>query len=340
MRRMDKARARRGTVAVEAICLGEALIDLVSTTSGVALIEAPAFKKAPGGAPANVAVGLARLGVKAGFIGKVGDDDFGHFLARVLCDNGVDTSQMRFEKTARTALAFVSLKEGGERDFMFYRHPSADMLLRPEEVAPEYIAQARAFHYGSISLIGQPSRNATLRAVDLARKHGLILSCDPNLRLPLWGDPQRACEGMKTAIGQAHVVKVSEEELAFVTGLSGVEEGSQQLLEGGAQLVAVSLGARGCYYATRKARGHVTGWAVEPVDTTGAGDGFVAGMLAGLLEMLEPRQSAGDLSPASLREIFGFANGVGALTTLKRGAIPALPTRSRVEQFLREVRYP
>ena len=322
---------------VQVVCLGEALIDMVSIVSGVSLMEAPAFKKAAGGAPANVAVGLARLGVKAGFIGKVGDDDFGRFLAKVLHDNGVDTSQMRFEKTARTALAFVSLKDDGERDFMFYRHPSADMLLRPEEISSEYIAQAMVFHYGSISLISEPSRSATLRAVNLARKHGLLISCDPNLRLPLWDDAQQARKGMKTAIGLADVVKVSEEELAFTTGLSGMEEGSQQLLAGGAQLVAVSLGARGCYYATRRARNYVRGWTVEAVDTTGAGDGFVAGMLAGLLGVLEQGQSLGDLSASQLDRIFAFANAAGALTTLERGAIPALPTRSQVEEFLQGV---
>ena len=324
------------TTAVQVVCLGEALIDMVSIVSGVSLMEAPAFKKAAGGAPANVAVGLARLGVKAGFIGKVGDDDFGRFLARVLHDNGVDTSQMRFEKTARTALAFVSLKDDGERDFMFYRHPSADMLLRPEEISSEYIAQARVFHYGSISMISEPSRSATLRAMDLARKHGLLISCDPNLRLPLWDNVQQAREGMKTAIGLADVVKVSEEELAFVTGLSGVEEGIQELLAGGVQLVAVSLGARGCYYATRKVRNYVRGWTVEAVDTTGAGDGFVAGMLAGLLDALSHGRILDDLSAARLEGIFAFANAAGALTTLKRGAIPSLPTSSQVEEFLRK----
>ena len=334
---MGKATSANQNAIPQVICLGEALIDMVSTVSGVSLMEAPAFKKAAGGAPANVAVGLARLGVKAGFISKVGDDDFGRFLTRVLRDNSVDTSQMRFEKAARTALAFVSLKDDGERDFMFYRHPSADMLLRPEEISPDYIAQARVFHYGSISLIGEPSRSATLRAVDLARTHGLLISCDPNLRLPLWNDAQQALDGMKTAIGLADLVKVSEEELAFVTGLDGVEEGSQKLLADGVQLVAVSLGARGCYYATHKARNYVRGWPVEAVDTTGAGDGFVAGMLAGLLDALSCGQDLDDLSAVQLEGIFAFANAAGALTTLKRGAIPALPTRSQVERFLQEV---
>src|SRR5512135_2064944 len=132
---------------------GEMLIDFVSTVNGVSLIEAPSFLKAPGGAPANVAVGLARLGVSAGFMGQVGDDAFGHFLAQTLCENNVDVSALRFSREARTMLAFVSLRVDGERDFMFYRHPSADMLYSAADVDADYIRSARAFHFGTISLI-------------------------------------------------------------------------------------------------------------------------------------------------------------------------------------------
>jgi len=146
---------------IDVVTFGELLIDFVSTESGVSLIEAPGFVKAAGGAPANVAVGLARLGVSTGFVGKVGDDDFGCFLAQTLAENGVDTSALLFSDEARTALAFVSLRADGERDFMFYRHPSADMLIRPEEIDHDYIGSAKVFHYGSISLISEPSRSAT-----------------------------------------------------------------------------------------------------------------------------------------------------------------------------------
>ncbi len=160
----------------EVVALGELLIDFVPTVSGVTLIEAPAFKKAPGGAPANVVAALARLGVSAGFIGKVGDDAFGRFLAQTLRDVGVETSALRFSSEARTALAFVSLRADGEREFMFYRHPSADMLLRPDAVDDDTIRTARVFHFGSISLIGEPSRSATLRAAAVARAAGLLIS--------------------------------------------------------------------------------------------------------------------------------------------------------------------
>ena len=180
----------------DVIACGELLIDFVSTESGVTLAAAPAFKKAAGGAPANVAVGVARLGYRAGFLGQVGEDDFGHFLADTLAEAGVDTGGLRFSAEARTALAFVSLRADGERSFMFYRHPSADMLWRPEDVDAGYAAGTRIFHYGSISLIGEPSRSATLAALGHARAAGALISYDPNLRLALWPSAEAARAGM------------------------------------------------------------------------------------------------------------------------------------------------
>ncbi len=151
----------------DVVSLGELLIDFVPTISGVTLIEAPAFKKAPGGAPANVAAGLAKLGVSSAFLGKVGDDAFGHFLKETLDQVGVDTSGLVFSEEARTALAFVSLRADGEREFMFYRNPSADMLYTPQEVAYDLIERAKIFHFGSVSLITEPSRSATLAAIEV-----------------------------------------------------------------------------------------------------------------------------------------------------------------------------
>jgi len=315
----------------EAITLGELLIDFVPTVSGVTLIEAPAFQKAPGGAPANVAAGLARLGVSVGFMGKVGDDAFGHFLAQTLADVGVEVSALRFSPGARTALAFVSLRADGEREFMFYRHPSADMLYTPAEVDVGYIRQARLLHYGSISLIAEPSRSATLRAVETAREAGLLLSYDPNLRLNLWPDAQAARQGILLGWPLAQVIKVSEEEAAFLAGTGDVEAAARRLWHPELRLLVVTLGRNGCHYFTPQFSGHVPGFAVEAVDTTGAGDGFVAGLLKGLLE-----QPAAFDNQAMLRDICRYANAVGAITTTRRGAIPALPTAEQVETFLQQ----
>ena len=315
---------------VDVVTFGEALIDFVSTESGVSLIGAPAFKKAAGGAPANVAVGLARLGVSSGFMGKVGDDDFGRFLAQTLAENGVDTSALLFSDEARTALAFVSLKEDGERDFMFYRHPSADMLIRPEEIDHHYIGSAKVFHFGSISLISEPSRSATLAAIQSARGRGLLISYDPNLRLSLWPSPADARRGIELGWGFADIIKISQEELEFLAGAQDLERGVDEVFHPELKLLVVSRGQEGCYFATRKERGYVPGYRVAAVDTTGAGDGFMAGLLAGLLEIGFQLDSFDELT-----DVLRLANAVGALTTTKRGAIPALPGRGAVEVLMR-----
>jgi fructokinase len=315
----------------DVVTLGELLIDFVPTVSGVTLIEAPAFKKAPGGAPANVAAGLVKLGVSAGFMGKVGDDPFGHFLAQTLTEVGVDTAALRFSGEARTALAFVSLRADGEREFSFYRHPSADMLYRADEVDSGYIRAAKILHYGSISLIGEPSRSATLLAVETARSAGLLVSYDPNLRLSLWPSAEAAREGMMLGWPLAQVIKVSAEELAFLSGTDDLAAGARRLWHPDLRLLVVTLGNDGCVYVTPQFSGRVASFVVKAVDTTGAGDGFVAGLLKGLLE-----HPQADRDEGRLRDICRYANAVGALTTTRRGAIPALPTARQVDRFLRK----
>jgi fructokinase len=317
----------------DVVCMGELLIDFVSTESGVSLVDAPAFKKAAGGAPANVAVGLSRLGVPSAFMGKVGDDEFGRFLAQTLEENGVDTMPLVFSKDARTALAFVSLAADGERDFMFYRHPSADMLFEPDEVDADAIRRAKVFHYGSISLIGEPSRSATLHALRLAQDAGLMISYDPNLRLALWPEEEAARKGMMLGWEHAQVVKASTEELRFLTGERDLVRSVKQLWHPALRLLVATMGRDGCHYFTEKADRRVPGFEVDAIDTTGAGDGFVAGMLMGLV-----RRPAIWKDKAALEEGLVFANAVGALTTTKLGAIPALPTLNAVSELIQNRR--
>lgn len=311
------------------ITCGEMLIDFVPTVTGVSLIEAPAFKKAAGGAPANVAVGLSRLGVTSAFIGKVGEDAFGHFLAQTLIDNQVDTSGLIFSSEARTALAFVSLKADGDRDFMFYRHPSADMLFRPDEVNESLIRSSQIFHFGSISLISEPSRSATRQALEIARQAGLLVTYDPNLRLNLWQDEATARQGILSAWDQAQVIKVSREELIFLSGQENLEIGVHSLWHAGLALMVVTDGKAGCWYITASSLGKVAGFEVQAVDATGAGDAFVAGLLKGLIE-----HPAAWEDENTLLRICRYSNAVGALTTTQRGAIPALPTAAQVVDFL------
>ena len=315
----------------DVVALGELLIDFVPTVSGVSLSDAPAFKKAPGGAPANVAAGMAKLGIPCAFLGKVGEDAFGEFLKGTLDEAGVNTQGLILSKEARTALAFVTLQADGEREFMFYRHPSADMLYTPEEVNADLIRQAQIFHFGSISLIGEPSRSATLKALDIAQERGLLISYDPNLRLALWPDAETARKGILSVWKCAHLIKVSEEELAFLTGSEGIEKGVNALWHAGLRLMVVTQGKTGCQYFTPGFHGSVSGFAVDSIDTTGAGDGFVAGLLKGLL-----RHPQADRDEAQLREICRYANAVGAITTMTRGAIPALPRSQQVREFLQQ----
>ncbi|HEY1016451.1 MAG TPA: PfkB family carbohydrate kinase [Herpetosiphonaceae bacterium] len=315
----------------QVIALGELLIDFVPTVSGVSLDEAPAFQKAAGGAPANVAVGLARLGASCAFLGKVGDDPFGHFLADTLRANGVETAGLRFDGEARTALAFVTLRADGEREFMFYRHPSADMRYRPDEVDASLIEGARIFHCGSVSLISEPARAATLHALDLARAAGLLVSYDPNLRLMLWPSAEAAHAAILEAWPLANVIKVSDEELRFLSGEDNLLRAGRALWTPELRLLLITRGAGGCTWLTANCAGGLPGLAVAAVDATGAGDSFMAAALAGLLE----RPALWEDVPA-LEQALRVANAAGALATTKRGAIPALPTREEIAALLGE----
>lgn len=305
------------------VCLGELLIDFVALEHGVGVGDASGFQKAPGGAPANVAVAISRLGHESAFIGQVGEDPFGHYLAEILESEGVDIRGLTFSTEARTALAFVSLTEEGERSFVFYRNPSADMLFRPDQVKLEVMNNQKIFHFGSITLIDDPSRSATLMAAQAAHTNGMLVSYDPNLRLSLWPNVDAARTGMMTGMNFAHIVKISDEELRFLTGGDDVTP----LWRGNIQIIAVTQGSKGVTVYTRKDTIQVPGFSVRTTDTTGAGDGFVAGMLVGILEHW------GD-HIGHMAEIARFANAVGALSTIQLGAIPALPSRNAVDHFM------
>ncbi|RDX93442.1 Fructokinase-2 [Mucuna pruriens] len=312
------------------VSFGEMLIDFVPTVSGVSLAEAPGFLKAPGGAPANVAIAVSRLGGKAAFVGKLGDDEFGHMLAGILKENGVRADGITFDQGARTALAFVTLRADGEREFMFYRNPSADMLLQPEELNIELIrsvanrkltCQAKVFHYGSISLIVEPCRSAHLKAMEVAKDAGCLLSYDPNLRLPLWPSAEEARKQILSIWEKADLIKVSDVELEFLTGSDKIDDASaRSLWHPNLKLLLVTLGEHGSRYYTKNFHGSVEGFRVNTVDTTGAGDSFVGALLTKIVD----DQSILEDEPR-LREVLKFANACGAITTTTKGAIPALP---------------
>ena len=316
------------------VCMGELLIDFVALESGVTVGEASGFQKAPGGAPANVAVAIKRLGLESAFLTQLGDDPFGHYLAGVLEDEDIDISGIKFSKEARTMLAFVSLREDGERSFMFYRHPSADMLMIPDDIDKTVIDSADLFHFGSITMISSPAKEATLFAAQYAHEQGKLIAYDPNLRLALWDDEDAARAGMRLGLEYANIVKISDEEASLV-----LEDGEAvtDLFDKFTQidLIMLTRGSDGCTVYLRDGSHHDhAGYKVNSVDTTGAGDSFMAGIIVGVLEQLEGRR---DFSKVDFEVVLTLANASGAMATMGRGAIPSLPTRAEVDAFLESV---
>ncbi|WP_434621728.1 PfkB family carbohydrate kinase [Azospirillum sp. B2RO_4] len=310
----------------DVICLGEVLIDFMPAGPAQPGVIG-AFDPAPGGAPANVAVGLARLGVRSAFMGRTAADGFGRFLARALTGAGVDASRLRLVPDAKTPVAFVSLDEEGEREFLFYGEPMAG--FSSADLDFDAVASARLLHSGSIGLIDQSARDAGLLAVETARRNGRLVSFDANLRLALWPDRDTAERLIRQGIAAASIVKLSDEELEFLTGSADPDSAGRSLWHEDLRLLVVTQGRNGCTFLTADTSGHVPGIAVTAVDTTGAGDAFVAAMLAGILEDVDTA-----FTPGRLRDICHFANAAGALTTTTPGAIPSLPDRAAIDRLL------
>ncbi|GBF10724.1 PfkB family carbohydrate kinase [Tepidibacillus sp. HK-1] len=310
--------------------LGELLIDF--TPSGHSEKGNILFETNPGGAPANVLVALSRLNKKTAFIGKVGNDQFGHMLKGVLQHQNIDTGNLLFSEKVNTTLAFVHLDENGERSFSFYRDPGADIMLEKDEINEEIIKQSRIFHFGSLSLTNEPVATATFTALQYAKKNNILISYDPNLRIPLWRSLDDAKRQILKGFEYADIVKLSEIELEFLTGYRDVLKGTEVLQEQyGTSVIFVTLGSEGCFYRSKKVYGGKEGFQVNVVDTTGAGDAFVGGVLYKILEMNKPLDL---LNLFEFEEIVTFANAVGALTTEGKGGIPSIPTLEQVKVFL------
>ncbi|WP_453992843.1 aminoimidazole riboside kinase [Bacillus nitroreducens] len=308
------------------ISLGEALIDFIPLDQ-----DNMEFLKSPGGAPANVAVGVARLGAKSTFIGKVGDDVLGNFLKQTLDDYQVQTETLYLSKEVRTGLTFVTLSEEGEREFSFYIEKSADRFLTPEEIPATLFAEHNVFHFGSISLIDEPAESATKKALQLAKEKGLIVSYDPNLRPMLWKDLDTANQKITSVLSEADVVKISEVELEFITGETEIERGVEKLAQYNIPLLVITLGKDGVYAFYKGQSIFVEARKVKSVDTTGAGDAFVSGLL---YQFSERAKKLTDYSLEEIEEIATFASVSGALAVSQKGAMTALPTLEQVREFL------
>lgn len=314
----------------DVVALGELLIDF--TPKSLPGEEEFYFQKNPGGAPANVLTALSKQGKKTAFIGKVGDDSFGNYLKGILIENGISTSGLICSDTASTTLAFVELNAQGDRHFTFCRKPGADMMLEEGELNLELIDQAKIFHFGSLSMTHEPARSATLKALSYAREGGKVISYDPNLRLSLWPDETTARSLILAAMPYADIVKVSEEELHFLTGITDVNTGAQQLAESyNLTLLCVTMGEKGCYYRAGNKTGHAPAYPVQVVDTTGAGDAFMGGLLSWLVDS---GLSASQLGAEELKDMMRYSTASGSLATTKRGGIPAMGTIEEIKDLI------
>lgn len=314
--------------------IGEVLIDFIPLQTGCALKDVTAFERAPGGAPANVAAAAAKYGASAAVLTKLGTDAFGDFLLDALRQAGVDTRHIRRTSEANTGLAFVSLKANGERDFSFYRNPSADLLLSESEIDAQLFEAGDILHFGSVDLVESPMKQAHRKAIRAVQASGGLISFDPNVRLPLWADPEDCRRAILEFLPTAHLVKISDEELTFITGIEDEETAIASLFRGDVQAVVYTRGPGGAQLHTASGRYASPGFAVEARDTTGAGDAFVGGLLLHLLERGANPSNLTALLHRHHDQMLRFANASGALTTTSKGAISALPERAAIEALM------
>jgi fructokinase len=315
--------------------IGEVLIDFIPLQKGVALKDVVAFERAPGGAPANVAAAVAKYGQEAAMISKLGKDAFGDFLVEKLVEAGVDTDKIYRTGDANTALAFVSLKGNGERDFSFYRNPSADLLLSEDEIEPTWFQAGDILHFCSVDLVESPMKQAHKKTIAAVRAAEGLVSFDPNVRLPLWEDAEDCRKAILEFLPTADIVKVSDEELEFITGIKDEAEAIQTLFVGDVKAVVYTKGAAGADLILKNQKFESSGYTVEAVDTTGAGDAFIGGFLYQLLKLDAKPENIEEVLRKHQESILQFANASGALTTTGKGAISALPTKEKVEVLIK-----
>ncbi len=313
----------------DVIALGELLIDF--TMNGISSQGNPLFEANPGGAPCNVLSMLQRLGKTTKFVGKVGDDQFGNMLRRTIEEVGIDSTYLLKDPNIPTTLAFVHTLEDGDRDFSFYRKPGADLMLREDDICEEMFDDASVFHFGTLSMTDAEVMKATIKAVQIAKSKGMIISLDPNLRPPLWSSLDDAREKMLTAISMCDVLKISDNEIQFVSGLEDYDEGVRFLQEKfGTRLICLTLGKDGSRAYYDGMRIEVKGFEqTNIVDTTGAGDTFCGCMINYILE-----HGINCLTEGMLREMLTFANAAASLVTTKRGAIKSMPVKEQVIDLL------
>lgn len=298
---------------------GDAVVDLIPDTEST-------YLKCPGGAPANVAVAISRLGGNSAFFGRVGQDPLGRFMKATLAQEQVNTDYMLLDEAQRTSTVIVDLDDSGERSFTFMVKPSADQFLIPADI-PEF-AQGEWLHVCSIALANEPSRSSTLKAMQDIKAAGGFVSFDPNLREEVWATPEELKPVVRQAIELADVVKFSDDELLFLTDTDSLEAGLEAIKAFNNTLVLITQGAKGALVVFEGEQELIAGQAVKPIDTTGAGDAFVGGLLARLAQQNEWANKE------AIHSAVNWANGCGALATTQKGAMTALPTQDALLAYI------
>lgn len=314
----------------DVVALGELLIDFAPVSTDES--GYPTLKAQPGGAPGNFLAALQKYGCSTALLGKVGDDAFGHLLVGTLNEKGIETKGIVTDPAVFTTLAFVTLDATGNRSFSFARKPGADTCLRTDELDLSLLDDCRVFHFGTLSLTSEPARSATKAAVAYAKEHGKLISFDPNLRKPLWPSDEAAKEQIEWGLHQSDIVKISDEEIEFLWGISP-EEGAQKLLtEYGVRLVYATLGPKGCHVANAQGSCEVASPSgIHVVDTTGAGDIFGGSAMSQFLRLNKAPEA---LTVEELRTVTRFACCAASLSTQTHGGITSVVPEADVRAIM------
>ena len=314
----------------DVIALGELLIDF--TMNGQSEQGNNMFEACPGGAPCNVLALLNKMGKKTAFIGKVGKDQFGALLRDTITEAGIDASNLMVDENVNTTLAFVHTVPDGDREFSYYRNPGADMMLTADEVNPEVVKDTKVFHFGTLSMTHEGVREATKKAVETAKANGCLVSFDPNLRPPLWSSLDLAKEQMEYGFGKCDILKISDNEIQFVSGKEDYDEGIAYLQETyNIPLILLTMGKDGSRAYYKGMRVERPGFSVKAIETTGAGDTFCGSSLNYLVD-----HDFENLTEEQLGEMLTFANAAAALVTTKKGAIKAMPVKEEVLELIQK----
>lgn len=313
----------------DVVAIGELLIDF--TENGTSAQGNPLLEANPGGAPCNVLAMLEKLGKHTGFVGKIGNDMFGDQLEKAVREVGIDTAGLKRDKEVNTTLAFVHTKEDGDREFSFYRNPGADMMISEADLEDSLISDCRIFHYGTLSMTHDVCRKATYKAISDAKAAGAILSFDPNLREPLWNSLDEAKEQILYGMGQCDILKISDNEIQWLTGEEDFDAGVAWIRERfDISLILVSIGKEGSRAYTADQRVEVPAFVQEKtIETTGAGDTFCACILNYVLE-----HGLENLGAEDLKEMLTFANAAASIVTTRKGALRVMPTKEEVEALI------